>query len=858
MKRYFGAKAAVLTAIIFAILMQCGLSSFAEDTELSKELELLNALEISNNSLALQETVTRAEFAEYALKLINIHPEKIGFSQADSFLDIPQNSKFASAVGIISDLKAMIGSDGFFYPNRRITMIEAVSVLTRLLGYEEEAILRGGYPQGYYSFGISRGMLDRINTPMEQEASGVDICRLLYNCLEIPAVNIRSLNVNGGYISIPKGAAMEQVFGVYKSGGIVDANALTALTGESKLRDDQISVDGRTFNIGLTETSGLLGCYISFFYRYDKELDENVLLSVNASKNVTLTINAEDITEFSNNVYRFYGKDDRLHSVSMSLQADVIYNGKAIEAGFSDWRPSYGNVVLIDRNSDGKYDCVQITSYRIAVVSNVDAHNRRIYDKCNIANPVELDTDKKIKISDQNGYMVEISSIAANDVIAIAESKDKNVLQLVVWNEKITGKAEGVSSPDGEKEVLIKNSSYKLTAGYSQSGAPEIRLGDRGTFYMYDKYIAYFEPEISSVYKFGYILKKIQSEEDMCRYYLKLITQDNKIETFALAEKIHLDESRVRTEKSFDEIAEQQLVRYMLNAEGEISKIDRAPAYQDKFRDKNDREGLWQENELKQSLKYRSEGKSFEGRFKISDSTVVFAIPENTPEDYEEYFVGGTNLLTDDKTHKVTAFSVSPKSEYCEALLAYGVSAKNITTNTPIMLVEAVEMSIDADDNPVYEIKGLYSGKRTSLFTEDMDVLDSLSQQIGPGDIIRFAKDANNVIKEVKLYFDYSEQSLTDEASSPFYTAGARFIYKNVYRRNNNTLFVTGEPVGKKGLKSSEIERVPSTTIYVYEGKEARIGSINDVRSYEEFGSDYSKIVYFTVYGLPRTLVVYQ
>lgn len=261
---------------------------------------------------------------------------------------------------------------------------------------------------------------------------------------------------------------------------------------------------------------------------------------------------------------------------------------------------------------------------------------------------------------------------------------------------------------------------------------------------------------------------------------------------------------------------------------------------------------------MKQSLKYRSEGKSFEGRFKISDSTVVFAIPENTPEDYEEYFVGGTNLLTDDKTHKVTAFSVSPKSEYCEALLAYGVSAKNITTNTPIMLVEAVEMSIDADDNPVYEIKGLYSGKRTSLFTEDMDVLDSLSQQIGPGDIIRFAKDANNVIKEVKLYFDYSEQSLTDEASSPFYTAGARFIYKNVYRRNNNTLFVTGEPVGKKGLKSSEIERVPSTTIYVYEGKEARIGSINDVRSFEEFGSDYSKIVYFTVYGLPRTLVVYQ
>lgn len=861
MKKHLGVKIAALMLIVFFAFIYGVFTAFAEDAayedNISYEMQLPNALGITNTYLMSQEKVTRADFVECALRFVNMHPDETGYYETASFFDVPQSSSFSAAVEVISSLNIMNGDDGFFYPNRIITINEAVTVMIRLLGYEDEAAARGGYPTGYYSLAAGIGVLDRVSKTMEQEASGADICRIIYNCLTIRRPEMRLYN-NGASISIPGGTAMEKIFDVYKLNGVVDANSFTSLTGESKLRDSQVSIDGRIFNIGTTEAGELLGHHIYFYYRYDKEIDEDVILTVNDSRNRSFTINAEQIEEFSNNTYWYYDESGKLKKAAVSAQADVIYNGKAITADFSEWKPRYGNVLLIDRDRNGTYDCIQITSYRIVVVSAIDKEKELIYDRCDRDNPIDMNKYSKVRISDQNGYMADISSIMENSVLTVAESADKQLLQIIVWSEKIIGSVESTKYADETKEVVLKSSVFKIADSYETSGAPRLNLGDSGTFYMYNNYIAYFEPETDSAYKFGYIIKKGKFEKLDWYYYLKVLTQDGNIENLLLAKKIMLDEVPVRTESGFDSIAEQQLIRYIPNADGDVYKIDTAPEYRDEFRNIDDRDGLWQENEMKQSLKYRSEGKSFEGRFKISDGTLVFAIPETDTENYDEYFVGGINLLTDDKNHKVTAYSVSPKSEYCEALIAYGVSAKNITTNTPIMLVESVAVAIDADDNVTYQITGLFNGKQTSLFTEDKDVLDSMPEKPSPGDIIRFGRDANNVINEVKLYFDYSEQSLTDEVKAPNYTSGARLIYKNVYRKNGNTLFVTGEPVEKLDMKSSDMERVPSTTVYVYEDEKVRIGSVNDVRSYEEYGNDYSKIVYFTVYGLPRTLVVYR
>ncbi len=130
-----------------------------EDADYAPAVEYLDELGImsgdQHGNFNPDNTVTRAEMAAIACRLLG---ETENLPSNDRFPDVPMGHWANGYVSKAAELGIVTGYDtGLFGPTDTVTYEQAVTMIIRSLGMEEEALEAGGYPDGYIAVVENRG-----------------------------------------------------------------------------------------------------------------------------------------------------------------------------------------------------------------------------------------------------------------------------------------------------------------------------------------------------------------------------------------------------------------------------------------------------------------------------------------------------------------------------------------------------------------------------------------------------------------------------------------------------------------------------------------------------------------------------
>ncbi|MBQ9737772.1 MAG: S-layer homology domain-containing protein, partial [Clostridia bacterium] len=498
------------------------------------KLGVINGYEGEDGSFSFKpdNNVTRAEFTAMLLRTRGMGA--IGSTSLENppFPDVVTpdvswaigNIRTAREMGIINGY-----DDGTFKPNNNVSYEEAVKMIVCALGYGNMGQDGALWYSRYLASAKTLGFIDGAGGAIGTSATRATIAKMLYNCLEV------NLAEND---EITSKTILENDLKLTKNIGYIDSNSEISLSSpDSNLRDDEVQIaalnekgvmETNTYKVeNASQYADMLGAEITFYYTLDRNSGFRHLIMASVRNSETLEIPVENVidSDDSSIKYRKSLNDDSTATVSIAQGSVVVYNGKlfgadkesstfsvyASEKGASKI-PTIGNIKLIDRNGDKKFDVVFIESYEAWFVSSKTTSNYTIVDKVLLHNGNEnakkvLDPDY-VNFKDLQGAKSSFSSINANSVVCIMESNSGNgaevITTVVVCKDVVSGKITATSSKNG---YTIGGKNYKISpqARWKNDIAPV--HGDTGKFYLdcNGNIVTFIKSETESNQQYGYV-----------------------------------------------------------------------------------------------------------------------------------------------------------------------------------------------------------------------------------------------------------------------------------------------------------------------------------------------------------------
>ncbi|MDI9475580.1 MAG: S-layer homology domain-containing protein [Natronincolaceae bacterium] len=155
-----------------------------------------------DGTLGLDRNITRAEFATLAVRLEGLEDLQGRYRGETIFKDMPANHWASGYVNIAVSGNLIKGfEDKTFRPEEKITYVQALAVVIRILGYEKDVI--GEWPDNYIDKGVELGLVTRGDGPFvslgnmtQKEPAPLcpvnapinrgEIAILIYNALKVP------------------------------------------------------------------------------------------------------------------------------------------------------------------------------------------------------------------------------------------------------------------------------------------------------------------------------------------------------------------------------------------------------------------------------------------------------------------------------------------------------------------------------------------------------------------------------------------------------------------------------------------------------------------------------------------------
>lgn len=184
----------VAFALSISLLQMTNVSFAAQETDFSR----LYAFGITENQTDdLERTVTRGEMAYLA---VGLYGEAVAESAETVFSDVLKEHKFSGAISF-AQMKKIVSSQEFFYPDKTVKYEEAVKMVVAALDYEYLAQKNGGYPTGYINLASQLGLLKGINAKEGDDLTLYSALTLINNALGSEVCNSEMVIVNGETIN---------------------------------------------------------------------------------------------------------------------------------------------------------------------------------------------------------------------------------------------------------------------------------------------------------------------------------------------------------------------------------------------------------------------------------------------------------------------------------------------------------------------------------------------------------------------------------------------------------------------------------------------------------------------------------
>lgn len=848
----------------------------AEHTE---SIEVMNALGLTQKFSASDASyVTRAEFVAAVLDLMNIPTGDATLRFEDT-----QDSIYKNEISAAADLGYVSGDAKKFNPDNIITYSEALSILVKAMGYSPVAENRGGYPGGYISVASKIKLTGGFGSDYNAEMTGGMTAQILLNAgradMYVADGVTKYADYDENYVTYTKGKSL--FWECRKIGfdtGVLSGNECTTLTDKDGLGKNGIQIGdfvGSVYNSSKAFDS--VGATVDYYYQYDEKSDSSTVLYLKESdsSNRITEIDAEDISGYANTSL-LYNKDDKQRTVTIPVNASVIYNGKLITSyskdGKSVFEPDMGYVRLIDNDKNGSIDVVNIVSYVNYVVAGISSDNK-ITDKNDRTkildfNETVVNYSPARVIVDTEGKEKTLKDIKTNDVLSAVISENNEYIRAILYRKCVSGIVTGKRN----NEYLTVNSvEYKVDKNCDISG---IKLGTKISMQLdFRDYVAGAESENPDTILYGYYMKKAVDDNIFGGVKIKLLDAGGMIRVFDMAESGTVDEKKY---KSFDElktimdsVSDYQLIAYKKNTKGEISYFDTAS-------DPDNSGEVKLTAGTKEELTYYSATSSFGMKMIVQSDTLIFVVPskKNAADENLYTTITGSNLESGIK-RTVQEFSMNQNTPAAECIVMES-DTQNLSLSSDYMLIKSINEGINLDGESAYVVEGYRrEDERRLFFSEDYDY-DSLSDEekeyitdlkkLKAGDFIQFEKNNKNEITEASIIY-----SAGSEATGPFFDkfpaqwgSSSNVHFGNLLRYTDSIVEVANK-TDLSEKRADEKFYFSKSWVKVYKAKKGRYGySVENINSNLESIEDYmhngarNKVLVYATSVNVQIIVIYE
>ena len=809
-----------ILAALVVFTMLCGMVTIthaAQFSDVSSENKyyysttILSAFGIINGyedgTFGPDKDVTRAEFATMLMRAM----ASAGIGSTDAagtpFTDISghwgiSDIRTAYDLGIINGMTPTT-----FEPNSNVTYEQAFKMVVCALNYggQSEAIYNSmvatnpsiPWYYGYMQTARTLGLTDDISVVNGQPAKRAHIAQMIYNALDVNM--LEKIEVAGG----------EAMYMESNQNWLKDKLKVTRVQGEL-LADESntISSDGATARPGyalLTDNStntknsikkngisldGLLGKSVEYYYKTDIDgIKSLVLIYSKSGSNTSLKIDASNIDRITGNYADGYNvsyyesaTDIKAKTLKVSPKPIISFNGEVrTDVSVSELNIEAGTLEFISNGGD--YNKINVEAFETYVVKSVNKTDKYIVDifRPSGSNTLYLDdeaSDYVINIKNASGSSIGINNISQYNVLTVKKGKgnaNRTSIDVVVSNKNVSGSIKEIDVDF----ININGTEYPISAyldKYGNGALDTFKVGDTCKAYLdKDGKITYITKTASNSSFFGYIGAASVSRDDV----VKLAVVSQKTPSMgspylSVASKVKIDGKLYSNTDEILDLLEKsskventnidkngnafsQLVKYTINANGEITEID--TAYISENEDPED-ETIVKAYEVKRKdenlMTYKSSSYDFIGatnsdKFRINSSTQVFLVPLER-DDFDSYGRKSSSFFKDGKKYLVEPYNVTGGLNIAEAVVVYEteVTEAVVEYNTPLFIISNISQKPNADGNPSDFVKGYQitsSGtvSEKEYYTADTNVI---AGEYSVGDALIFVTDNKGYIKE--------------------------------------------------------------------------------------------------------------
>ena len=784
---------------------------------------------------ALDAEVLRSELAEAAVRMLGMYEDAQNYEGDIPFTDVHPMSKGAGCILTAYHMGWMSGNGTEFLPGNTVLFEEAVKVMVSAAGYQIYAAGKGGYPTGYMAVAAEIGVLSGVSGKMGKPLTNRELIQLLYNTVQADMMQQVEYGQNTKYEVQKDCSILSEYLNISKVKGQVTANEYTRLFSETGATSaGYVEISGELYRTGDTDAGNYLGWQVECYIKEDMAADQRTIVQILPNTKVceAVTIPAEDINQVHNGVSLTFWVGGKTETAKLLQTANVIYNGrfyrKAYNITDNTLMPAYGDVTLLDADGDSVYEIVMVKDIRTMVVEGVNLMDEQIIDK--YGDPLDVSTNggQKVRIT-RDGSQVALNSLAAWDIVEVAQSKDGKVINATVTSEKIKGEVTTV----GSEEVAIDGNSYKLAKGYQSE---VLNLGAVGTFYLNasGQIAAADLSAKTSSEQYGILLEAALSSNIDPQLELKVYTEKGEATVFKAEQKIKLDGISGKTGaqilevlKGGEDTVKRAIILFKTNEAGNITQLDTLNP------DNGGQSGISQSGLTewvpKASLKFKKTGTFGPAQFFVDNSTVIFSVPNLEAED-KEFSIATTDSLTNDKMYEVSAYDLN---EYltASAIIVYSSTGVSASGESNLFLVEKTIKSLEDG----YEVIRLRGGYNNSI-TEDYwyDPSEDGMKALESGDLIQINAYPSGEIQAVRTLVDKNTPYgyvLDSETSNALTSA-----YGKVIRLDKSRSLVIVD-VGNTSTPDLRVVNLTGCTGYCYKKDEVNgkqtgtvtTASINDI-----------------------------
>ena len=830
------------------IVSSCIINVFATETsnkatDIENKYTVLNELGIMSfdgDDYAVLKNVKKYSFINYVCNLMLNRGYDSGYNE-EAMLE-------AEAFGLVSN-----GRDK---NDKILSYDEAVTILVRMLGYDELAQIKGGYPTGYIL--VAQGFNLDKGVSSAEFLKGTDVISLLYNALNCSPHDSLETYYDRNLNDSEFNTALYTYRGIYRVSGILQSAEYSTIIPDYNAEENTVLIDGKRYQSD-KDFSDMLGLRVEAYIKKDKNKDEKVLLLI-GKNNREIVVSSDDISHISDDFrsLEYYDVSDKIKRANISSVAKVLHNGVVV----SDLKKENfffddGHIRLINNDNGNEYDVVFITSYKTMVVENFSDYtgtisNVYIHDKDYKTLSIDTKNGDIVNIYDKNGKS-DLAEIICGDVLRVSEGiyKNRRIVNIYLSRDKITGKISKMSSKD-EKYVTIDDVSYPLSDTYEKeintngTNVPQLKVGVEYIFSLDDMGRIAFAKQTDGIYRYGIVLAKAATEGMDKEYKIKLYTTEDRAEEYTLADKIECNGMKGKlAEDVFAELKTVlnntiNVIEYKTNSSGYISYIYLPDQYDD-----NNVEKFNKAENIEDTL-YRTTNSSFDSQKFIKPTSTIWFVDYGNLNDDESINVGKKSDLIADQKYSFNAYGID---EYGYADL-FVVKLSDVhkdgkMRSSDVFVIKEVSETLDENGDIISTLNGMtgmYDG--LTFKCKDTEFVESLST----GDVVFLFLDAEGYVKDYRLIRSHSETEKYDGYSLSIHSRSTILQGRILKADYENNRFIIDCGDGKRTVCAYS-----GTTVAIYDSSKDDIqrGGMSDVEN-------GAYVLVNMVYSQAKNIVVFR